>query len=161
MIVDVRGIEEFNFALRKLGRQGENMARRAIRRAVKPMVQAYKTNAATYSRTIAQAIGVIQPRGKKILFGVGVRKKKHPEAWYAHIVEFGAQGIKRKSSPGGRFRKSNPSFAWVGKKKKGERYRVDLPPRPFAKPAIQQTQSIVEVNLGKEMNREFERVLKS
>jgi len=49
----------------------------------------------------------------------------------------------------------------VGKKKKGERYRVDLPPHPFAKPAIQQTQAAVQSNLKIEIGKEIDRVLKS
>lgn len=160
----INGIEQFEFALKNLGRQGEAMSRRAIKEAAKPMLAQYRSNAAKYSKTIARAIGFLKGRNRPAqpVIGIGVRLKQCPQAWYAHILEFGASGIKRTKSRGGKktMEELDSRFLWVSRVKKGQRYRVDLPARPFARPAIESTKEQVKEALAMAMQKEIEKALK-
>lgn len=113
-----------------------------LRKAVKPIVKEAQANVRNISDGTAKSIGSQLTRGSKL----GIKVKPRTTGKYkdygfkAHWIEFGTSGII--SKPGRKnFKTSraddNPNFAvWVGKKKKGERYRVDQPAKPFMRPAI-------------------------
>jgi HK97 gp10 family phage protein len=124
------------------------------RKSAKPIINAAKNNIKGYSKSIASTIGNITGRSKKYpTIYVGPRAKagkNKDKAWLATIIEYGASGTKTKSSKTKRI-SDDPKFAWVGKIKRGQKYRQDQPARPFMRPAILNNQESVKNNFFQEM----------
>lgn len=124
------------------------------RKSAKPIINAAKSNIQSYSKSIAKTIGNITGRSKRYpTIYVGPRAKAgtfKDKAWLAPIIEFGSSGTKKKDSNVKRV-SDNPRFAWVGKIKRGQKFRQDQPARPFMRPAILNNQESVKNNFFREM----------
>lgn len=157
----INGIEEFDYALKVLGRDGEKMARTALRRASRPMLQEYRRRASAISKTLGDAVGYVRSKNSKgaPLIGIGIQIKKNPEAFFAHFTEYGTSGIKKTKSRGGKktVQEMNQDFVWVGKLPSGARYRKPQAARPFARPAVDATKNTVKNLLGIEMGKEMKK----
>lgn len=119
----------------------------AGRLAVKPLVKEARRRAPKRTRNLAKSIGVITERGGN-RYGANIvvaprsgRRQKH-DGWYAHIVEGGAKGIVKNT--GKRF-------------KKGQRYRKDIPGRPFFEPAVAATETQISKDYAENINTALER----
>jgi len=102
------------------------------------------------SKSIAKSIIVIKGRKGKsakyptVYIGPNLRKD---DAWKAKFWEYGVSGIKKKSR---RVQDKNYDQEFASKVanvKKGQRYRVDIIPRPFMRPAIDQTDGQVRSSI--------------
>jgi len=119
-----------------------------LRKASRPIIKAAKWRIAPYSKRVAASIRFGQIRSAKKL--AGSIKPRGKNAWYAHFIEFGTSGIIKKG--GGYKRESdNKQFAWVGKLKRGSRFRIDQQAHPYMRPAIDEN----KVKTKSELNRLF------
>jgi hypothetical protein len=132
----------------------KNMLLRVMRKATQPLVRDARANVGSYSRRISSSIKAWQPRGSRrndnpVLF-VGVKSNWRgygdpTDPWFAHMVEYGTEGIKRKISHRKRSTDNETSFFRIrsAATSKGQRYRKNISARPFWDPAVQANESRV------------------
>ena len=111
---------------------------------------------------MAKAIKFKRSKKYKMVGWVGPESgsKKKNDFWFAHFLEWGTSGIKKKvtSRKGASAEKySDPRFAWVGKIPKGQRYRQAQAPGPFMRPAFEQEGPEAQ----KQMMNDFRKVIES
>ena len=130
--------------------------RKVFRKAAKPLIDDAKARLLAHDPNfskLADAIGFIPVRTKDPIVLVGIRAKgKYKETGYiGHWIEYGVSGIKTKTSK----RLSKPEDEsyrfWVARVSKGGRYRNDIPPQPFMRPAIDSKRGTMEGTVLVEM----------
>lgn len=142
--MDVRGLKDLNRALKQLGRKGaRNALRSGIRAGGRVLVKDARRRAPY--RTLKKAMTVKVNRQKspyEITAQVGptAGKKAKYDAWWAHIVEYGAEPheivTKKKTLSDG-----TTAF--------GKRVmHPGLPPRPFLRPAFEQSKQQMVKAMG-------------
>jgi hypothetical protein len=160
-VVEFRGIREWEFMMDNLHPKIKyNISRKVFRKAGLPLIRQEKANAASISNRLKKSIGYISPKTApnantrttlrgSLIIGIGPRVntgKNETDGWFAHFYEYGAKGI-LKNKPRNTT-SANPDFKFVGRiYKKGDRYRVDLPPKPFIRPAIDSTMGQVKAEI--------------
>jgi len=137
-----------------------------LRKSTKPMLAEARRNVRSVSEGTAKSIGNVELKGRRLGIAVKPRTKgKYKDYGHkAHWIEFGTSGIISKKGRKGWATKrndDNPDFAkWVGKKKKGERYRIDTPPHPFMRPAIEKRRQDVLKLLKKLVAEDLDKTIK-
>lgn len=109
------------------------------------------SHGSSYSK-LADAIGIIPIRTDNpvVIAGIRAKGKFKYTGYIGAWVEYGVSGIKRKLSSTVR-KSGDESFrGWVGKVKKGGRYRDDQPPRPFMRPAADSKSGAVQADVVKQ-----------
>jgi HK97 gp10 family phage protein len=157
-VINLDGYKEAMELIKQLDKiTAEKVVLSILRKSASPLVAKARSNIKGYSKTIAKDI---KARKIKRAKNIGISVKPGAKAWYAHFVEYGTSGIVQK--PGGYFRKDayDVKFAmWVGKVKQGQRYRKDTEARPFMRPAIDSTKTIVEARLSKLLKEDLDKTI--
>lgn len=120
--IELEGVSElvntFDSLERKVNRQ---LAFKAMRKAARILIAAARAKVQGYSKLVAKSITINYTSRHEAIVGIGPKKTKKRDPWFAHFIEFGTSGV-------GRFKKS-------GRK----RYRADQPARPFMRTAYDET----------------------
>jgi hypothetical protein len=144
-------LEGYNEAVQLLKHLPEMMQVKALNRvmikAAAPAVREARKNVRSTSKRLAQSIKAWTPKRSKsavVFFGPKKQSLRDLDVRFAHLVEFGASGIKSKNSPGG-FRSKigykgtdKDLFRMIAARTRvGGRYRSDEPANPYMFPAWQ------------------------
>lgn len=145
----------------------KNMLLKVMRKAAQPIIRDARTNLGGYSRRVTASLKAWQPRGsgKKdnpVLF-VGVKSNWRGygdpiDPWFAHMIEYGTEGIKRKTSYRKKSSGDDNLFFRVrsAATSKGQRYRKNMPARPFFDPAVNTNQDRVDKVLINDISTELQ-----
>lgn len=141
------------------------------RKALRPIPRDARARLGGYSNRVSRAIKIWQPRGARrrenpVLF-VGVKSNWRgygdpKDPWFAHMIEYGTEGIKRKTRPSGstgRDDESTPFRVRLANMPKGKRFRSDQPARPFMQPAIEANQERVSKVLIDDMSDNLQKIV--
>jgi len=145
--VEIQGFKEASQVLDTLPDKIQATVLRSIfRKAARPLINDAKSRLLGHDPNLgrlADAIGVISVSTNDPVVVVGVRAKgKYKDIGYiGHWIEYGVSGIKKGYSRN-LTREGDDSYRiWVSSVKKGERYRKDIPPKPYMRPAIDSQRS--------------------
>lgn len=157
-IHDLDGYNEAKKLLKELDKVTQRkVVLSVLRKSSRPIINSAKSKVRPYSKRIAKSIRFSQIRSAKKI--AGSIKPRGKDAWFAHFVEFGTSGIVKKD--GGYKRESdNPVFAWVGKIKRGDRYRKDQNEKPFMRPAIAEKKGETKRLINKGFIEDIQKLIK-
>jgi hypothetical protein len=143
--------------------------RKIFRKAAMPIIKDARSRVISYNpklKKLADAIGFIPVRTNDPILLAGIRAKGayKDKGYIGHWVEYGVSGIKKKTSRT-LTREGDESFRFfVARIKKGERYRGDIAPQPFMRPAIDsksnEVKKIVAVEMENHIHAETEKALR-
>lgn len=160
-------IEGFKEATRALDKLPDRFQRQTIlkmlRRSTRPMIRSARSKLLNYGSSysnLAKSIGNITAKSKNPIIYVGPRTKGKWKmiGYTAHWVEYGTKGIKKQK--GGRIKtEKDKQFAYVGRIKKGSRYRADQPPKPFMRTAIDANRTNVVGLVKQNFNDHLQKVI--
>jgi len=130
--------------------------RKMFMKAAKPMVADAQSRVTAHDpgyRKLAKAIGFIPTNANRALILVGVRAKGpfKDVGYYGHWVEYGVSGVKNKTSKTITKPEDESYRFWVAKVKRGGRYRNDIAPQPFMRPAIDTKKETVKKDVIAQM----------
>lgn len=167
--IEIQGFKEAQAVLADLPDKFQAKVIRTIfNKAAKPLIAEARSRLLQHDpnyKNLADAIGTIPVRTNDPIVVVGIRAKgKYKDSGYiGHWVEYGVSGVKLKTSRTLTKPEDESYRIWVAKVPEGGRYRNDIPPQPFMRPAIDaKTGSIrTEVNaaFGDHLYRETEKAL--
>ena len=142
-----------------------------MRKALRPIPRDARARLGGYSNRVSRSLRVWQPRGARRrenprLF-VGVRSNWRgygdpTDPWFAHMIEEGTTGIKKKSRPSrstGRDDESSPFRVRLSQMQKGQRFRQDQKARPFFGPAVEANRRRVEDVLIGDMSDNLQKTI--
>lgn len=177
-------VEGFDAARKVLDVLPDKFQRKIVnkffRRALKIFTRAAQQNLLQYGgqySDLAKAIGVLTPKASRtkgnpvMIAGIRVKGKYKYTGYYGHWIEYGVRGVKSKLSSSDHRKGDGQDKKFrviVARKEKGERYRADQPPRPFMRPAVDQTRPTVESSviidmqehIDKEVGKQVQRLKK-
>jgi len=168
-------LEGFDEAIKLLDALPDKFQRQTIlamfRRSTRPMIRSARSRLKSYGAAynkLSKSIGNITVKSKNPIIYVGPRVKGKWSAigYIAHWVEYGTKGVR-----GGGSKKTSGAKGYnsdyaktIGPLKSGQRYRVDQPPRPFMRPAIDQhsksVKSLVSSAFSQHLEKTINRYLK-
>jgi HK97 gp10 family phage protein len=141
------------------------------RKALRPIPRDARARLGGYSNRVSRSIKIWQPRGARkrenpaLFVGVKSNWKGYgdpKDPWFAHMIEYGSEGIKRKTRPSGstgRDDQQTPFRVRLANIPKGKRFRTDQPARPFMQPAIESNQERVSKVLIDDMSANIQKVV--
>ena len=140
--IEIQGFQEARQVLEALpDKMQAQVIRRIFTKASRPLIQDARGRLLSYNpayRKLADAIGSIPISSKAPIVIIGVRAKgKYKDVGFiGHWVEYGVSGIKNKTSRTLTKAGDESYRFWVASVQKGGRYRRDIPPQPYMRPAI-------------------------
>lgn len=155
--VSISGIDEARQILDVLpDKLQAQVLRKMFKKAAQPVIDDARSRVQAHDpgyKKLAAAIGFIPISTSSPTVIVGVRAKGQFKdvGFYGHWVEYGVSGIKSKSSKT-LTKPEDESFRfWVSSVKKGGRYRNDIPPQPYMRPAVDSRISSIQANVSKQI----------
>lgn len=142
-----------------------------MRKALRPIPRDARSRLGGYSNRVSKAIRVWQPRGAarrdnpRLFVGVKSNWRGYgdpTDPWFAHMIEGGTEGVKKKERPSGttgRDDESSPFRVRMTNIPKGKRFRTDQKPRPFFAPAVEANRRKVEDVLVGEMTDNLQKTI--
>lgn len=170
--IEIKGQQEAIAILKEFEtRDQKKFLLNVMRKALRPIPRDARARLGGYSSRVAKSIKIWQPRGAsrkdnpRLFVGVksnwrGYGDPKDP--WFAHMIEYGSSGIKKKSRPAGSTGsndESTPFRVRVANLQKGDRFREDQPARPFMQPAIAANQDRASRILTEEMSTHLQKTV--
>lgn len=162
-LVTIQGFEEAKKVLDSLPDKFQKQVVNIIlRKSAKIFIDSAKSKCLAYGAEftkLADSIGIIPVKTENpvVVAGIRVKGKYKYTGYIGAWVEYGVRGIKTKLSSTVKKQGDESFRMWVGKVKKGERYRDDQPPRPFMRPAADSTREPMQADVA----RQFENHLYS
>jgi HK97 gp10 family phage protein len=140
--LSVTGIKELDDLLKGLPKQLQHRYLQAAHAdAAKPLIDRAQGNAPYKTGRLEESIGVIKPTLRKAteigIVKVGPRRGGSYKGYHGHLIEFGHRIVTRKGKTVG---KTNP--------------------KPFMRPAFEQTKERIQDNIGKILSRKLTSYMK-
>lgn len=168
--VEIQGFAEARAVLHGLPDKFQvQTVRNIFKKAAKPLIDDAKNRLLAhdpnYAR-LAAAIGFIPVSTRDLIVLVGVRAKgKYKDIGFiGHWVEYGVSGIKTTTSRNLSKEQDASYRFYVSRVPKGGRYRNDIPPQPFMRPAIDAKMATMTNEVGasfqKHLYRETEKAIR-
>jgi len=122
---------------------------RVMKKGVRKFTNQAKANLRAYGaqyNSLANAIGPIptwKTRNPLVIIGIRAKGKWKYVGYIGHWVEYGVSGVKQKESSSVKW-DGDDIFRFMNQDlERGEKYRIDIPPKPFMRPAADRTRNIV------------------
>lgn len=160
--IQILGLVELDRMMAQLPQKLNNkMIFGALRRSSRIFINKARSLISGVSKRHAKALGTKQARGSRYpAIWAGHIFKGHPEAFFPHWLEYGVEGVKKKKSPGSKYRPNNPEYLWIAKLAKGRKYREAQRPHPYIRPAWDSTGDKVQADFINQLKRTIEATLR-